>query len=314
LATSSRNKKKNHKINEIKKQGLIERFSHYLLVERGITPNSVECYITDIAQFIATYPDVLNNPKLIDATRIREFVRSLSKSGMSTSTIARKLNSIKSLSKFISRDFNISLSGVDSIKQPKVKRSLPTTLSQEEVNELIESVNKNPDRFWALRAKALLEVAYGAGLRVSELLNLTPTDINLKERFVRVMGKRSKERIVPLGQSAINATKDYLFIARPHYARQRHSPYLFLNKRGGRLTRMGFWKILRMCIRLAGINKRITPHTLRHSFATHLLEGGADLRAVQEMLGHTNITTTQIYTHIDRSYLREVYKTFHPRG
>jgi len=160
----------------------------------------------------------------------------------------------------------------------------------------------------------MLEVAYGCGLRVSELVGLRLEDVALRDGFVRVVGKRSKERVVPLGRPAAAAVQDYLTRARPRLAGKRVTSFLFLNARGGGLSRMGFWNILRACVAAAGIRRRVTPHTLRHSFATHLLEGGADLRAVQEMLGHANISTTQVYTRVDRQYLRDVYRTFHPRG
>ncbi len=293
---------------------ILEKFAHYLLVERGVSETSVECYLTDVAQFLKDQPAVAREPSKIQPHQVRGFIRKLSDCGLSVSTIARKLISLRAFCNFLIHEFNLPSSLMVDLKMPKQRRLLPNVLSQEEVAELIKATDKVSDRFSQLRAKAMLEVVYGAGLRVSELLNLTTGDIDLGERFVRVVGKGSKERVVPLGEPAIQAVKDYLAIARPHFSRNRTSPYLFLNARGNRLTRMGFYKILKMCVRLAGIRGRVTPHTLRHSFATHLLEGGADLRVVQEMLGHKDISTTQVYTHIDRSYLRAVYKTFHPRG
>lgn len=291
----------------------LERFSHYLLVERGVTKVSADCYLADIKQLYAFKPEIAKNPELINSKLLRQFVQTLSDCGIATSTFARKLSSLRVFGAFLEAEYNLP-DPAQELKLPRPKRRLPETLSQNEVSCLIEGTVKAPDRFWALRARAMLEVAYGAGLRVSELLNLKTSDIDMSERFVRIFGKRSKERLVPLGTPALQAVKDYLALAREHYARGKSTPYLFLNRRGGRLSRMGFWKILKQCARLAGIERRITPHILRHSFATHLLEGGADLRVVQEMLGHSSIVTTQIYTHIDRTYLREVYKTFHPRG
>lgn len=292
----------------------IERFAHYLLVERGLSAATVDCYLTDVKQFIASYPVLIEKPYLIKTSQIREFLHKLYECGLSTATLARKLIAIKMLCNFITNEYNIPLSGIESIKLPKRKQNLPLILSQDEINQLINATDKMVNRIWALRAKAMIEVAYGAGLRISELLNLKISDINLNERFIRIVGKRAKERIVPLGKPAIKAIKEYITITRPSYTGKTVSPYLFLNQRGSKLSRMGAWKILQTCVQEAGIEKHITPHTLRHSFATHLLEGGADLRAVQEMLGHSNITTTQIYTHIDRSYLRDIYKTYHPRG
>ncbi|MGQ9677931.1 MAG: tyrosine recombinase [bacterium] len=306
------NRKKFNKT-QLRHSKILERFSHYLLVERGVTLVSVNCYLTDIRQLFTFKPNVAEEPGLINSKLLHEFIQVLSDCGVATSTFARKLSSLRIFGAFLEAEYNVP-DPAQELKPPRPLRRLPETLSQEEVARLIESTSKVQDRFWGLRAKAMLEVTYGAGLRVSELLNLKTTDIELKEKFVRILGKRSKERLVPLGEFALKAVKDYVALAREHYARGRSSPYLFLNRRGCRMSRMGFWKILKRCTSLAGIERRVTPHILRHSFATHLLEGGADLRAVQEMLGHASIVTTQIYTHIDRTYLREVYRTFHPRG
>lgn len=305
---------KNSKLTDlIKHSHLLDQFSHYLLVERGLTSLSVTSYLNDCKQFLCCYPYVDKQPALIKAELIRQFLRKLTKLKLAKTTIARKLISIRMLCNFIEQEYNITIPGIESLKTPKQTRRLPTVLTQIEINCLIKSTGKIPDHFASTRAKALLEIAYGAGLRVSELSNLTLSDINFNERFVRIIGKRSKERIVPIGKQALQAIKDYL-IFRRRINGKSPSPYLFINNRGKKLSRMGIWKILQVCVRLAGLSKRITPHTLRHSFATHLLEGGADLRAVQEMLGHANITTTQVYTHIDTSYLQDVYKTFHPRS
>jgi integrase/recombinase XerD len=293
---------------------LIERFAHYLLLDRGLSPVTVECYLNDVRQFILTFPSIERYPPSINTANIRNYLHKLYGYGLSLASIARKLVSIRILCNFITEEYNIAIPGIESNKHPKRKLNLPVVLTQQEINELIKATEQVSDRFWAIRARAIIEVAYGAGLRISELLNLKVSDINFNERFVRVMGKRTKERIVPLGKPAINALKEYLIITRPHYSRNRVTPYLFINQRGRKLSRMGAWKIIRNCVNITGIKKHITPHTFRHSFATHLLEGGADLRAVQEMLGHVNITTTQIYTHIDRSYLRDIYRTYHPRG
>ncbi len=197
---------------------------------------------------------------------------------------------------------------------PKRRRRLPEVLGPDEVAAIIEATGSFADRLWGGRARMMLELLYGSGLRISELLGLKVGDLSLRDGFVRVMGKRSKERVVPMGGFAVKAVRDYLDRVRPVFAGKRLTDRLVLNRRGGPLSRMGAWKILRDCVRASGVTRQVTPHTFRHSFATHLLEGGADLRAVQEMLGHADIGTTQIYTHIDRHYLREVYRTFHPRG
>lgn len=245
---------------------------------------------------------------------LHDYARRLGGAGLATTTVARKLVAVRLFFRFLMAEQLLATNPADDIDLPKRRRKLPGVLTQHEVAKLIDAASRAPDRFWALRSRAMLEVMYGSGLRVSELLNLETGNLALSDNFLRVMGKRSKERVVPMGQPAVNAVRDYLSAARPHYAGKKTSPNLFLNHRGGRLSRMGFLGILRACVALAGINRRVTPHTLRHSFATHLLEGGADLRAVQEMLGHSSIATTQIYTHVDREYLRETHRTFHPRG
>jgi integrase/recombinase XerD len=293
---------------------LLERFTNYLLVERSVARNSADCYLADLKQFFLAMPDVAQHPAETSRKTLHDYARQLGAAGLATTTVARKLVSIRLFFRFLASEQHLAANPADDIDLPKQRRKLPSVLTQDEVAKLIETAGKAPDRFWALRSRAMLEVMYGSGLRVSELLSLGTGNVALADGFLRVMGKRSKERVVPLGQPAINAVRDYLSAARPHYAGKKTSPTLFLNHRGARLSRMGFLKILRACVALAGISRRVTPHTLRHSFATHLLEGGADLRAVQEMLGHSSIVTTQIYTHVDREYLRETHRMFHPRG
>jgi len=293
---------------------LLERFTSYLLVERSVTRSSVDCYLADLKQFFLAMPEVARHPAETSRKMLHDYARQLGAAGLATTTVARKLVSIRMFFRFLASEQRMAANPADDIDLPKQRRKLPSVLTQDEIAKLIEAAGNAPDRFWALRSRAMLEVMYGSGLRVSELLSLGTTSISLTDGFLRVMGKRSKERVVPLGQPAVNAVRDYLSAARPHYAGKRMSSSLFLNYRGGKISRMGFLKILRSCVALAGINRRVTPHTLRHSFATHLLEGGADLRAVQEMLGHSSIVTTQIYTHVDREYLRETHRTFHPRG
>lgn len=295
-------------------RSLLDRFADYLLVERGVARNSTESYLTDIRQFLGSVPEAQTAPASITPRQLQAFVRSLSDRGLQRTSIARKVVSLRLFFRFLLAERLVSSNPAEVLVLPRLERRLPDVLTQDEVARLIEVTSSIPDRFWALRSRAILEVLYGAGLRVSELAGLGLDSIDYSGGAVRVLGKRGRERIVPLGDLAIAAVKDYLAGARPHFARGRQSPWLFLNCRGGRLSRMGLWKILRQCVALAGIKRRVTPHTLRHSFATHLLEGGADLLSVQEMLGHANIATTQIYTHIDREYLREVIRTFHPRG
>lgn len=227
-------------------------------------------------------------------------------------SIARKITSLKSFFDFLEDRGIIEKNESIRLETPKLEMKLPSVLSVEEVTMIINAVGGKS--MAALRDAAMLETLYGAGLRISELLGLKLGEILLDNRFVRIIGKGDKERIVPIGHHAVDAVRQYLRRSRPMLLKKKTSDFLFLNQRGGKMSRMGFWKILKGYVRKTGLRKRITPHTFRHSFATHLLEGGADLRAVQEMLGHADIKTTQIYTHLDREYLKEVHKTFHPRG
>lgn len=293
---------------------LLERFSNYLLVERSLVKPSVQCYLTDVSQFLASDPKLLSAPGSVKRGQIQAFFGRLARAGLSPATAARKLSSIRAFSAFLTSTLKLRQDPAENVELPKRPSSLPEVLSPEEVARVIEAAGSSPDRFWALRARAVIELLYGCGLRVSELLGLRILDVALEDGYVRVLGKRSKERVVPLGRYAAEAVRGYLTLARPHFLGKRPSEHVFPGRRARPLSRMWLWKTVSQCVKLAGIRRRVTPHTLRHSFATHLLEGGADLRAVQEMLGHSDIATTQIYTHIDREYLREVYRTFHPRG
>jgi integrase/recombinase XerD len=292
----------------------LERFAGYLLVERSVVKGSVDCYTADVRQMFAALPALARDPAVATRSDLHEYARRLSAAGLAPTTVARKLVSVRLLYRFLVFELKLKTNPADDVELPKQRRRLPSVLTQDEVGVLISAAAGAANRFWALRSRAMLEVLYGSGLRVSEMLGLGTSDVSLADRFVRVIGKRSKERVVPLGTFAVDSVRDYLSAARPHFAGRKTSPFLFLNIRGGRLSRMGFLRILRSVVAASGIKRRVTPHTLRHSFATHLLEGGADLRAVQEMLGHSSIATTQIYTHVDREYLRETHRTFHPRG
>jgi integrase/recombinase XerD len=294
-------------------EGLVDRFASHLIVERSLSKNSVASYLLDIRQFLnflAEHPGA-DLSGLTTAT-LREYISRLGSFGLQTTSIARKITVLKVFVRFLGDEKIITSDPSENIALPKVRKKLPVVLSVAEVVSIIEA----PDSLsrFGVRDRAMLETLYASGMRISELLNLKLSDIFLDDRFVRVMGKGEKERIVPLGAPAIRAIKYYLRVARADFLKKSGSANLFLNSRGGRMSRMGFLKILKGYLKKANIKKRVTPHTFRHSFATHLLEGGANLRAIQEMLGHSSITTTQIYTHIDRSYLKEVYKTFHPRA
>jgi integrase/recombinase XerD len=296
---------------------LLDRFSNYLLIERSLTKLSASFYIADVRQFFSVLgkgDDIKINNKSSDD--IRHYIVTLNSLGLASSSVSRKVSSLKLFFRFLVSEGIISSDPSEDIALPKVKKKLPVVLTINEIVQIINSTQtENQGRtIKDYRTWAMLETLYATGVRISELLSMRMSDISLSEGFIRVFGKGSKERIVPLGKLAIKAIKEYLQLARNKILKGRASEYLFLNNRGQKMTRMGFWKILQEYLKKAKITKRVTPHTFRHSFATHLLEGGANLRAVQEMLGHSNIVTTQIYTHIDRKYLKEVYRTFHPRG
>jgi len=292
-------------------QNILEQFTNFLMVERSLSKISTSFYATDVKQFLLSLaPSIAVNK--ISETNIRDYIQLLNSLRLATASISRKLTSLKMFFQFLVSEEKIVYDPTENIEMPKVKKNLPTVLSVEELSKIIASANTQEKK--DLRAKAMFEVLYGSGLRASELLSLQLDDISYIDGFVRVLGKGDKERIVPIGKPAIQALKMYLNYARHEFLKNKFSPYFFINAHGKRLSRMGLHKILKEYVKKAKLSKTVTPHVFRHSFATHLLEGGANLRAVQEMLGHANIATTQIYTHIDREYLKEVYKTFHPRS
>jgi len=292
---------------------LLERFSDFLGLEQGVSPRTLEAYRRDVAR-LTTYVAVKGaaGPSDISSRMLREFVYHLKDLGLAPASIRRNVSSVRTYFRFLLADGNVVRDPSERLETPKRWRSLPDVLSVDEVSRLLTAPSL--DEPLAFRDRALLELAYGAGLRVSEWISLAVRDVLFEEGLVRVFGKGSKERLVPIGRSAIGAVAIYLRELRPRLERGEGKGILILNARGKPLTRMGAWKILRHHVEKAQITKHVSPHTLRHSFATHLLEGGADLRAVQEMLGHADISTTQIYTHVDREYLRAVHKRFHPRG
>lgn len=302
---------------------LLEEFLNYLVAERGLSPNSVDAYGRDLGQFISFLRE--KGKRILDVTSalLREYLSRLAEAELAPRSVARKLSAIRMFLRYLNDTGKLSHDPGENISGPKLPRKLPEVLSFEEVKRILDAVkmalqssDSERSTALALRDHTMLEVLYGAGLRISELIGLRLGDIYLDEGFLRVIGKGDKERVVPLGEPAIRAVRRYIDLGRFKLLRTHSQArdVLFLNVRGGGpLSRMGAWRIIHSYVQAAGIKRRVTPHTFRHSFATHLLEGGADLRAVQEMLGHASITTTEIYTHVDRSYLREVYKTFHPR-
>ena len=254
----------------------------------------------------------VRDPNRLTRPLLRDFVYLLKDLGLSAASIRRGVSAIRTYFGFLLGEGRVSDDPSDRLESPRRGRVLPATLSVQEIEALLAAPNLEQPLAW--RDRALLELAYGAGLRVSELCGLGLTDLLLSENLVRIFGKGGKERLVPIGRSVIGAASVYLHQIRPALDRGKSKNRVLLNARGEPLSRVGAWGVVRRATQRAGITKRVTPHTLRHSFATHLLEGGADLRAVQEMLGHADLSTTQIYTHVDREYLRSVHKQFHPRG
>ncbi len=291
----------------------LERFQDYLTVEKGASPRTTEAYLRDMARF-ATFCVAKGARTPADATArvLREFVYHLKDLGLTPSSIRRNVSAVRSYFRFMLAEGELVRDPSERLEAPKRWRTLPEVLTVEEAERLVSAPSL--DEPLAFRDRAMLELAYGAGLRVSEWIGLSIRDVLMDDHLLRVFGKGSKERLVPIGRRAIGATAIYLRELRPRLERGKGKGILFLNARGEPLSRMGAWKILRKYVDIAGITKPVSPHTLRHSFATHLLEGGADLRAVQEMLGHADISTTQIYTHVDREYLRAVHKQYHPRA
>ncbi len=286
-------------------------FLTYLAVERGLARNTILAYGRDLEKLrIFMKSQNLGWSRLKEDTFVR-FVHSQSRSGLSARSLSRLTSAVKSFSKFLVLSGILDKNPAAQLTSPSTWRSLPKVLSSKEVEALLTTPPDTAPQ--GIRDRAMLEVLYGAGLRVSELVNLKPDEINLAEGFLLCRGKGGTERLVPLGRSASEAVRRYVEEVRPLYEK-RPNPFLFLTRRGTPFTRQGFWKLLRVYAGEAGLASKISPHTLRHSFATHLLERGADLRSVQIMLGHSQITTTQIYTHVSRERLRRVYDRFHPRA
>ena len=298
---------------EVARAFFVERFDDFLALEQGASVRTSAAYKLDIARFV-TYVNVKGaaSPTGVTARSLREYIYHLKDLGLAPSSIRRNVSAVRSYFKFLVGEGHIVRDPSERLETPKRWRTLPEVLGVEEIEKLLTAPSL--DEPLAFRDRALLELAYGAGLRVSEWISVGVRDVMLNDHLVRVFGKGAKERLVPIGRRAIGAIAIYLRELRPKLEKGEGKGALFLNARGQPLSRMGAWKILRKYVDQARITKPVSPHTLRHSFATHLLEGGADLRAVQEMLGHVDISTTQIYTHVDREYLRTVHRQFHPRS
>ncbi len=286
-------------------------FVNYLRVERGLSPRTVEVYRRDVRKFLQHCQVRRLEPTGIERAQLVDFLGQLYKQGLDARTVARQLVSLRAFYRFLLQEEAVAADPTAEVASPRVWKRLPGYLTLEEVERLL----RQPDRKTpaGLRDRAMLELLYATGLRVSELVGLEVTDLELEMGTLRCLGKGSKERVVPVGREAVNALREYLAAGRAKLAR-RPSSALFLSHRGRALTRQGFWKILRAYGRQAGIRSRLTPHRLRHSFATHLLERGADLRSVQLLLGHADISTTQIYTHVAQERLKQVYRAHHPRA
>jgi len=292
----------------------IREYLATLKLERNLSENTVASYDNDLSSLVNFLKDDgVDDPSKITSQKLVDFFGVLTKLGLSSRSSARYYSSTKGFFSYLFSSGYIKINPMEKLSAPKLSKNLPNVLN---INE-IEAILSSPDtsKKLGLRDKALLETFYACGLRVSELINLKVSDLFLNEEMIRVFGKGSKERYVPIGSSAIKWIEEYLKNSRPLLEKKAKSQHiLFLNNRGTKLSRMGVWKIVNNYAGIAGIKKEVHPHTFRHSFATHLLEGGADLRAVQEMLGHVDISTTQIYTHIDRDYIKQVHRDYHPRG
>lgn len=297
----------------------VNSFLNHLSTEKGFSSNTIEAYRNDLSQlasFIeeqATMKDFSPKWASVDRNLLISYILDLKERGYASATVARKVAAIKSFSDFLVSEGVFRNDPTENLSSPRVGKSLPKPLSVSEIEALLNEPAKSSSTD-AKRDRAMIELMYAGGMRVSELVSMNIGDVDLGEGFVRCFGKGSKERIIPIHAKAIQALEIYLEQARPQLIRNDEEQALFLNRRGERLTRQGFWLILKAYVKSAGITTDVSPHTLRHSFATHMLRGGADLRAVQELLGHANITSTQIYTHLTSEHVHQAYERAHPRA
>lgn len=295
-------------------QRALKGYRSYLQLERSLSANTVEAYMRDVTQLEHFCEDQgFESPDEVKTETLKEFVQKIAEIGLSANTQSRMVSGVRSFYKYLLLEDKIETDPSNLLETPKIGRKLPETLSQTEVEELINAVDLSKPE--GERNRTILETLYSSGLRVSELVNLKISNIYFNDGFMRIVGKGSKERLVPLGGMASKRISDYLKLIRVHAdIKKGAEDHVFLNRRGASLSRVMIFNIVKQAAVDAGIKKNISPHTLRHSFATHLVEGGADLRAVQDMLGHESITTTEIYTHLDRDYLRSNIIEFHPRA
>jgi integrase/recombinase XerD len=291
----------------------VDQFLHYLSAERHLANNTITSYQSDLILFITW----LSKKKItrfeqITTANLRSFLKHHHNQGISNRSNRRRISTLRGFFKFLFSEKVIKNNPLDLIELPKIKKNIPNTLSFSEVNRLLSL--PEPQKPIVIRNTAMLHLLYATGIRVSELVKLPVSGLNLNSGFIRVMGKGSKERLIPFGESAREKIQNYLDLARNQILKTKTSDYLFVTNRGSAMSRMRFWKIIQEIIYKLQINKKVSPHTLRHSFATHLLENGADLRSVQLMLGHADIATTQIYTHVDQKRLKKAHTSFHPRA
>ncbi len=293
----------------------IHGFKSFLALEKSLSANSIEAYLHDVEKLVQflDYKKYNLSPKEIELTHLQEFLKWINELGMSAHSQARIISGIKGFYKYLLLENILSTDATTLLEAPKLGRKLPDTLNLQEINRIIDAIDLSTPE--GQRNKAMLETIYSCGLRVSELVNLKISHLYFNDGFVKVTGKGDKERLVPIGSVAIKQINIYKEEVRCHInIKKDNEDYLFLNRRGAKLTRVMVFTIIKQLAFKIGLKKHISPHTFRHSFATHLIEGGADLRAVQEMLGHESITTTEIYTHLDRDYLRQAIIQFHPRS
>lgn len=294
---------------------LINGFKSFLQLEKSLSKNTVVAYLSDIEKLATFEKKYINKNKAddLELSDLQLFIKEINDIGLSATTQARIISGLKAFFKFLFLEEEIKSNPAELLESPAPGRKLPDTLSKEEIDKIVECIDMSLPE--GERNKAIIETLYGCGLRVSELINLKITDIFFKEMFVKIIGKGNKERLVPIGRIAVKQIKLYLDNSRNQLIPKKgDEDIVFLNRRGGRLSRTMIFLIVKDLGEKAGLRKNISPHTFRHSFATHLVEGGADLRAVQEMLGHASIITTEIYTHLDREYLKSTIQLYHPRS
>jgi integrase/recombinase XerD len=293
----------------------ISGFKSFLQLEKSLSTNSIKAYIADVSKLKQYLEGIKSglNPEAVETHQLKDFLFFINELGLNARSQARIISGIRAFYKYLLLENMITNDPTELLESPKIGRKLPDTLSVNEIDRIIASVDLSTKE--GLRNRAIIETLYGCGLRVSELVNLRLSNLYIDSGFIKITGKGNKERLVPIGSVALEQIGNYLIYVRNHlHIMKENQDFIFLNRRGGQLSRVMIFIIIKSLAVKAGIHKSISPHTFRHSFATHLIEGGADLRAVQEMLGHESITTTEIYTHLDREYLRETILGFHPRA